>query len=77
MKKEDWLKAIALSKDKLIEWLNEMYESEAELNSIISQYEKHCNIKGIIRKKQNLKGETVWVEEFEVSPVFKYCKASK
>ena len=40
MNEEEWKKAIRLSKGKLIEWLNEMYQDEKILKEIIMKYEK-------------------------------------
>lgn len=42
MDREDFKKAIRLSKEELIDWLDEMYEDRAVLKQIISSYEDAC-----------------------------------
>ena len=44
MNKEEWLKAINLTKEQLIEWLNEMYEDDKRLKEIIRKYEINYDV---------------------------------
>ena len=41
---EEWKKAIRLSKEELIEWLNEMYKDEEVNREIIKQYEENYGV---------------------------------
>lgn len=44
MSEEEKEKAIRLSKEELIEWLNEMYEDEKVNREIIQNYEKNYGV---------------------------------
>ena len=44
MNEEEWKKAIRLSKEELIEWLNEMYKDEEVNREIIKQYEENYGV---------------------------------
>lgn len=44
MNEEEWKKAIRLSKEELIEWLNEMYKDEETNREIIKRYEENYGV---------------------------------
>lgn len=66
MEEKDFLKAMKLNKEELIEWLNEQYKQEKRLKEIIEQYEEKC---GAIKTREtkhitNSKGEEeIFIEE--------------
>lgn len=71
MDKEQWLKAINMTKEQLIEWLNEMYEDEKRLKDIIRNYEKYYAKEGEVyfytdeRTQKSISYIPVYTEHFE------------
>lgn len=62
MSEEDFLKAIKLSKEELIEWLNEQYKNEKRLK----EYEEKSNasVKREVIKTEDLFGDDkVYIDE--------------
>lgn len=53
MNEEEWKKAINLSKEELIEWLNEMYKDEKVTREIIKKYEESYGV-GIEKIKKEI-----------------------